>query len=103
MISAKYEAQLTRCDPEVREILQNILDQKRQEDRHQQAVGIQRARERGVRFGRPRIEVRGFEHVYAQYASNQISVTEAAKLCGIPRSTMYRRICERSKCKNEPR
>lgn len=99
MKTAKFEAQLMRCDPEIREMLQTILEQKRQEDLRQQALGIQRAKARGVRFGRPRTEVRNFDHVYALYATNQISVTEAAKLCGVPRSTIYRRLCERSKTK----
>ena len=79
-----------------RELLR-LLESDREERRARQAQGIRQAKARGVRFGRPRTEVRGLEHVYALYATNQISVTEAAKLCGIPRSTMYRRLCERGK------
>ena len=84
-------------DETIKSELQRALKQEQEERRARQAQGIEQAKARGVRFGRPRTEVRGLEHVYALYATNQISVTEAAKLCGIPRSTMYRRLCERNK------
>ena len=87
-------AKTRNLSEEVRIQLRELQRLEREERRARQAQGIEQAKARGVRFGRPRTEVRGLEHVYALYATNQISVTEAAKLCGIPRSTMYRRLCE---------
>ena len=94
-------AEKLNLDETVRCELERVIQYEQEERRRRQAEGIARAKARGVRFGRPCVKVRGLEHVYTLYSTNQISVTEAAKLCGIPRSTMYRKLCEYSKRDNK--
>ena len=55
-----------------------------------QAEGIAAARARGVKFGRPPKPLPdNFHEVYQQWSGKKISVSEAAKECGMPRSTFY--------------
>ena len=53
---------------------------------------------RGVRFGRPPREMPGnFEEVMRLWEEGKISINAAAKLCGVPRTTLSSRL--RSRCK----
>ena len=83
-------------DDQTIEKLRLLMDQERQYRRQRQAEGIARAKERGVQFGRPRVTVRNLDHIYQLYMRNEISITDASKLCGVPRSTIYRKLREYS-------
>lgn len=55
-----------------------------------QAEGIAAAKARGFKFGRPPKQLpANFHEVYQQWKSNKVSVGEAAKMCGMPKSTFY--------------
>ena len=55
-----------------------------------QAEGIAAAKARGVKLGRPPKSLpHNFYKVYQQWLGKKISVSEAAKECGMPRSTFY--------------
>lgn len=56
--------------------------------RRRQAEGIAAARLRGIRFGRePRPLPRNFIEIYELWKAGAIPATEAAKRCGMARST----------------
>jgi DNA invertase Pin-like site-specific DNA recombinase len=77
------------------EILQNALDRKRDQRKQVQADGIRAAQERGVQFGRPRLEVpENFPVIYEQYQNKAITVTAASQLLNISRGS-FRRLVER--------
>lgn len=55
-----------------------------------QSEGIAAAKARGVKFGRPPKQLpSNFYKVYQLWIGKKISVSEAAKECGMPRSTFY--------------
>lgn len=89
----EYLRQLQIDENSKREVLA-LLEQARRERIELQAAGISRAKERGVQFGRPRVDIPNIELAYRLYTERRISVSEAAQMCGVPRSTMYRRLCE---------
>lgn len=55
-----------------------------------QAEGIAAAKARGFKFGRPPKQLpSNFHEVYQKWKSNKLSVAQAAKECGMPKSTFY--------------
>ena len=69
-----------------------------------QAEGIAAARARGVKLGRPPKSLPpNFYKVYQQWIGKKISVSEAAKECGMPRSTFYykAKVYKNAKYENE--
>ncbi|MGM9601872.1 MAG: recombinase family protein [Faecousia sp.] len=79
----------------VLQILSFVAHSERDNIRKRQAEGIAAARERGVRFGRPETpEPENFPGVLENWLSKRITASEAARLCGMSRSTFYRRIRE---------
>lgn len=55
-----------------------------------QAEGIAAAKARGCKFGRPPKQLPdNFHEVYQKWKSKKISVSQAAKECGMPKSTFY--------------
>ncbi len=60
-----------------------------------QAVSIRRAKERGVKFGRPSIKTEDdFEKLLEKQKRGEISVKECCNLLKISRSTWYNRVSE---------
>ena len=60
-----------------------------------QQEGIAKAREKGVKFGRPKISTEhNFKAVYSRYCEKEVSVSQAAEQLGISVRTFYRRIHE---------
>lgn len=58
-----------------------------------QAEGIAAAKARGVHFGRkPKALPENFPIVYEKCKKKEISIAQAAKECGMPRSTFYKKI-----------
>ena len=65
-----------------------IAQNERETIRRRQAEGIAAARLRGIRFGRePRPLPRNFIEIYELWKAGAIPATEAAKRCGMARST----------------
>ncbi len=77
----------------VLQILSFVADNERENIRRRQAEGIAAAKARGVRFGRPEIELPDiFESLVTEWEGKRISLEEAAGLCGVSRTTFYRRM-----------
>lgn len=73
-------------------LLSYVAENERTNIRQRQAEGIAAAKARGVHFGRrPNPLPDNFYEVYQQWKMKKISVSEAAKLCGMPRSSFFDR------------
>ncbi len=76
----------------VLQILSFVAQKERENIRERQRQGIAAAKARGVKFGRPRInDGVEMERTLAEYRRGNISLKEAAKRCGVSKSTIYRR------------
>ena len=74
----------------VLQLLSYVAQTERENIRQRQAEGIAEAKAKGVRFGRkPRALPDGFEELRQAWRNNKLSLSMAAELCGIPRSTFY--------------
>ena len=79
----------------VLQLLSYMAQVERDNIRQRQAEGIAAAQARGVRFGRPRIERPDeFSQVQDLFERDEITVAEAAKRCGVSRSTFRRWLAE---------
>lgn len=57
---------------------------------HRNALAIAAAKERGVRFGTPEVRLpEGFDEAVAIWKDGELTLREAAKKCGMPKSTFY--------------
>ena len=71
-------------------LLSYISETERVNIRKRQAEGIAAAKERGVHFGRTRNPLpEKFHEVYTLYIRRKLTVSEAAKQCGMARSTFF--------------
>ncbi len=72
----------------VLQVLSFVAESERSSIRQRQAEGIEAARTRGVRFGRPGLTMQE-EHrdVYLRYKAGDITLKEGAEECGLPIST----------------
>ena len=75
----------------VLQILSYVAQTERENIRKRQAEGIEAAKSRGVRFGRPVKKVAEFEQYYFLWKTGKITATEAASKCGISRQGFYKR------------
>lgn len=74
-------------------ILSYVAETERNFIRNRQAEGIAAARRRGVVFGRPKITLpESFIESEKLYKSGKLTVTEAARLCGMCRSTFWAKV-----------
>lgn len=79
----------------VLQVLSFVAENERTNIRQRQAEGIAAAKKRGVRFGRPQnILPESFQEAYSIWIAGQASTTEAASVCGMARSTFYRRAAQ---------
>ena len=77
----------------VLQILSFVAENERANIRQRQKEGIAAAHKRGVRFGRPPVELPdNFEENLNLCMSGEISVREAARRCGMSKSTFFNRI-----------
>ncbi len=75
----------------VLQVLSFVAENERDNIRRRQAEGIAAAKLRGVRFGRePRNRPDNYTEAANLYFQGKVSVSEAARRCGLPRSTFYR-------------
>lgn len=69
-------------------LLSYVAENERMNIRQRQAEGIAAAKARGVRFGRPPAPLPdNFYETYQQCKIGKISISEAARICGMPIST----------------
>lgn len=85
-------------------LLSYVAENERTNIRQRQAEGIAAAKARGVHFGRrPNPLPDNFYEVYQQWKMKKISVSEAARQCGMPQTTFFERAraYEKSTLSNE--
>lgn len=76
----------------VLQILSFVAASERDNIKKRQEQGINAAKQKGVKFGRPSMKLPdNFEYLVREVENNQISVDSAAKQMGMSRSTFYRR------------
>ena len=79
----------------VLQLLSFVAENERNNIRTRQAEGIEAARKRGVKFGKPAIPVpENFSDLYRSWEQGSITINEFARLCNMGRSTMYKCIGE---------
>lgn len=57
-------------------------------------MGIESAKKRGVKFGRPKIIPNNFEDVYNRWVNGDITAVKAMELTGLKKNTFYNRVKE---------
>lgn len=81
----------------VLQILSFVAQSERENIRKRQAQGIAAAKERGIKFGRPIINISvDFENIISLRNSREIKTKEALELCNMSKSTFYRKLKEKS-------
>lgn len=81
----------------VLQILSFVAQNERENIRKRQAQGIAAAKKRGIKFGRPEINIpKDFESIISLKNNRKIKTKEALKLCNMSRSTFYRKLKEKS-------
>ncbi|MDO4554407.1 MAG: recombinase family protein [Lachnospiraceae bacterium] len=74
----------------VLQVLSFVAENERSNIKQRQAEGIAAAKARGVKFGRPPIPLpENFYEVHQRWRQKEITVTEAARLCGMSRATFH--------------
>ena len=82
----------------VLQVLSFVAENERKNIRERQKEGIEAARRRGVRFGRPAKPVpENFEQACGKWEAGEITGREAAMECNMPFSSFYRKAGDRSK------
>lgn len=73
-------------------LLSYVAENERNNIRQRQAEGIAAAKARGVHFGRrPNPLPENFYEIYQKWKMKKISVSEAARQCGMPQTTFFER------------
>lgn len=84
----------------VLQVLSFVAENERTNIRQRQAEGIRIAKEKGVKFGRPKAVLPpNTDNILDKYINKEITNIEAAKLIGISRGTFFRLIKERKSLK----
>ncbi|MCI9105933.1 MAG: recombinase family protein [Lachnospiraceae bacterium] len=74
----------------VLQVLSFVAENERTNIRQRQAEGIAAAKARGVKFGRPPLPLPdNFYEIHKRWRKKEISVSEAARLCGMSRATFH--------------
>lgn len=82
----------------VLQILSFVAQSERESIRRRQREGIEAAKARGVKFGRPEISLpENFEQVHRDWQKKKITLQQAADACGMPRGTFYEKAKRREK------
>ena len=84
-------------------LLSYVSENERDTIRKRQREGIEAAKMRGVRFGRPEKPLpEGFEEAAALYERGGVSCMEAAKMCGMAKTTFYTKVRARKEGEKRP-
>ncbi len=79
----------------VLQLLSFVAENERENIRQRQAEGIAAAKARGVKFGRPKVELpEDFEKIVKDWKMQNITTDMAVDRCGVSRATFYRRLSE---------
>mgnify|MGYP003370361121 CR=1 FL=1 len=79
----------------VLQLLSYIAEDERNRMRERQKEGIKVALDKGVKFGRPKIEPgENFEKIYKDWKFGNITAVKAMNLLGLKSNTFYRRVKE---------
>ena len=79
----------------VLQILSFVAQNERENIKKRQAEGIAAAKQRGVKFGRPEIEIpNDFEKIVIGWEQKRFSISEVLKMCNMSEATFYRRLRE---------
>ena len=82
----------------VLQVLSFVAENERNNIRERQMEGIRIAKEKGVKFGRPRaITPPNTDEILTQYINHQLTNIEAAKIIGVSRGTFFRLVNDK-KC-----
>lgn len=74
----------------VLQVLSFVAENERVNIKQRQKEGIEAAKARGIKFGRPpRPLPENFHEVYQKWKEGKLSISVAAKECGLPKSTFY--------------
>lgn len=77
----------------VLQVLSFVAENERENTRQRQAEGIRIAKLKGIKFGRPPLEIpEGFERIISSYKKGEISALEAITKSGLTRGTFYRKL-----------
>lgn len=86
----------------VLQVLSFVAENERKIIRQRQMEGIEAARLRGVRFGRPKTPMPdNFGLAYEKWTLKEINGKEAARLCNLTAATFYRRARQQKGVENE--
>ena len=105
-LALEIVSSLSSLDPEqsrellggfVSDLFLSVAEQSRKEERRQkQAEGIAAAKAKGIRFGRPGKPLPdNFDEARRAWRAGELSLQQAADLCGIPRGTFYNAVVRR--------
>ncbi|MCI9663526.1 MAG: recombinase family protein [Lachnospiraceae bacterium] len=76
----------------VLQVLSFVAENERKNIRQRQREGIEAARMRGVRFGRPELPLpKDFGQICVRWEARELTGREAAKLCNMSMSSFYRK------------
>ena len=79
----------------VLQLLSCVAENERETIRSRQREGIEAAKAKGVKFGRPALPMPdNYEEICKEWRSGGITTAQAAELCGVSRSTFYTRTRE---------
>ena len=82
----------------VLQVLSFVAENERNNIRERQMEGIRIAKEKGVKFGRPRaVTPPNTDEILTQYINHQLTNIEAAKIIGVSRGTFFRLVNDK-KC-----
>lgn len=72
------------------QILSFVAENERNNIRSRQAEGIESAKKRGVKFGRPSKPLpENFDIIYKKWKMKELSIRQASRECNMPKSTFY--------------
>ena len=79
----------------VLQILSFVAQSERESIRKRQEMGIAAAKERGVKFGRPKKSTpTNFAQLVDNWEKNRLPLTEVIKICDMSEATFYRNLRE---------
>ena len=80
----------------VLQVLSFVTENERNNIRERQAEGIRIAKEKGVKFGRPKVSTPpNTNEILDKYINHELTNTEAAELIDVSRGTFFRLVKER--------
>ncbi|WP_309559717.1 recombinase family protein [Clostridium tagluense] len=80
----------------VLQVLSFVAHQERENIKQRQKEGIAIAKNKGIKFGRPKLEVNSenFKSIYKQWKDGKIKGVEATHMMNMTKATFYRRVKE---------